>query len=131
MGLQFCGAAAFGIVVGWTTYFILRRAQPKTLSDITTFIGGIGGAAVTTLFDPKGEMFAGYAFGLLIGFIAYYFVFLWLVGKHAIRESLITESPQGPEPDMLTPMSSLDSKEKSINKPEVNWGADRKPQNTK
>jgi hypothetical protein len=30
------GAVAFGIVVGWLTYFILRRAKPTALSDLST-----------------------------------------------------------------------------------------------
>lgn len=72
MPIQSWGAMAFGVVVGWTTYFILRRAQPKALSDITNFILAVGGAAVTTLFDRGGKMFAGYAFGLLIGFTLYF-----------------------------------------------------------
>jgi len=113
--LQFIGALAFGLVVGWTTYFILRRAQPKALSDLTTFIGAIGGAAVTTLFDSKGSTFAGYAIGLALGFLAYYLVFLWIVGVHAIRESLKADGPV-----MLT---DKEKKEAAFN---VSWGAKRK-----
>lgn len=92
MSVQFYGAIAFGAVVGWTTYFILRRAQPKRLGDITAFIGAIGGAAVTALFDSKGEVFSGYAIGLLAGFGAFFIVYFLIIGKAAFRQKLIDDT---------------------------------------
>jgi hypothetical protein len=87
--LQFIGGIGFGLVVGWVTYFILRRAQPKTLSDLSTFIGIVGGGTITALFDPGGYSFAGYSIGLAIGFFAYYIVFMRLTGSHAVGETMI------------------------------------------
>jgi hypothetical protein len=85
------GAAAFGVVIGWTTYFIMRRAQPKALTDLTTILGILGGATILGLFDPKGPMFGGYAIGLLIGFFAYYIQYRRIVGVTAMREALLKE----------------------------------------
>jgi hypothetical protein len=83
------GAGAFGLVVGWTTYFILRRAKPSAISDLATIIGTLGGATVIGIFDPKGPMFASYAFGLAIGFFAYFIIYWKVVGVAAIRETLV------------------------------------------
>ena len=65
------GGIAFGLVVGWVTYGILRRADRKALSDITTVIGALGGAVVTGLFQPGTGAFAGYCIGLAVGFFGY------------------------------------------------------------
>ncbi|HKP04464.1 MAG TPA: hypothetical protein VJU77_14015 [Chthoniobacterales bacterium] len=83
------GALAFGSVIGWTTYFILRRAKPTALSDLTTIIGTLGGATILGLFDAKGPMFGAYSIGLAIGFFGYYLKYSKIVGTTAIRESLI------------------------------------------
>jgi len=85
----FFGAIAFGAVVGWTTYFILRRAKPTAISDLSTIIGTLGGATVIGLFDAKGPLFAGYSLGLAVGFFGYYRTFIKVVGTPAIRESII------------------------------------------
>lgn len=95
--LLFFGGLAFGLVVGWVTYFILRRAQPKALSDLSVLIGAVGGGTITALFDPKGDSFAGYSIGLAVGFFAYYIVFLILTkGAHPIVESLIMKTDEKP-----------------------------------
>jgi len=86
------GAGAFGLVVGWTTYFIMRRAKPSAISDIATIIGTLGGATIIGLFDPKGPLFASYAFGLAIGFFAYFFIYSHIVGISAIRETLVKKA---------------------------------------
>jgi hypothetical protein len=86
---QFIGGLAFGLVIGWVTYFIIRRAQPKVLTDISTLIGIIGGGTITALFDPEKDSFWGYCIGLAIGFFAYYIVYLTIVGKHAVVEALM------------------------------------------
>lgn len=89
------GALCFGIVIGWTTYFIMRRAQPTALTDLSTIIGALGGAAILNLFDSQGPLFAFYAIGLAVGFIAYFLIYLAIVGKSAIRESLIRQQDDG------------------------------------
>lgn len=128
--LHFLGGLAFGAVVGWATYFVLRRAQPKTLSDLSTFIGVLGGGTITALFDPKGVSFAGYAIGLAIGFFVYYVVFLGIVGKHAIRESLVikkgSEKPGGAADMgiMGQPSSRATGVPGEVTE-EVSWGEDR------
>jgi hypothetical protein len=88
---HFIGGLAFGAVIGWMTYFILRRAQPKSLSDLSTIIGILGGATILALFDPEGPAFAGYAIGLAAGFFGYYAVYVRIVGRKAIKESLLKE----------------------------------------
>jgi NhaP-type Na+/H+ or K+/H+ antiporter len=65
------GGVAFGLVIGWVTYGFLRRNDRKTLTDITTIIGAIGGAAVTGIFQPATGAFAGYCVGLALGFFGY------------------------------------------------------------
>jgi len=116
VSIQFWGAMAFGAVIGWTTYFILRRAQPKTLGDITTFIGAIGGAAVTGLFDPKADVFAGYAIGLLVGFALFFIVYLSIIGKKDFKEKLLSDTSGGAMMVMMNQRRELDNLEKSITK---------------
>jgi uncharacterized membrane protein YeaQ/YmgE (transglycosylase-associated protein family) len=89
------GALCFGIVIGWTTYFIMRRAQPTALTDLSTIIGALGGAAILNLFDAHGPLFAFYAIGLAVGFFAYFLIYLAIVGKAAIRGSLIRQQDHG------------------------------------
>lgn len=88
------GAFAFGLVVGWITYFILRRSKPTALSDISTIIGTLGGATILGLFDSKGPLFAGYAIGLAVGFFGYYYKYSKIVGKSAIREALVKKQDE-------------------------------------
>jgi hypothetical protein len=114
--LQFIGGLAFGAVIGWVTYFILRRAQPKALSDISTIIGAVGGATITGLFSKGGAAFAGYCIGLCVGFFVYYIVFMAITGKAAIREALIKHVQGG-----AVPMGGTIPTEEV-----VDWGADKK-----
>jgi len=97
--LLLVGALFFGTVVGWMAYFILRRARPTALSDLSTIIGTLGGATILGLFDPKGPLFGAYAIGLGLGFFAYYRTYKKVVGKAAIRETLIKK--QGEEGTVL------------------------------
>jgi hypothetical protein len=69
--LAIVGALFFGVVVGWVTYGSLRRANRSGLTDITTIIGAIGGAAITKLFPAENGAFGAYCIGLAIGFFAY------------------------------------------------------------
>lgn len=83
MGVEGIGALCFGLVVGWVTYRTLRRKEGMSnLSDISTVIGAVGGAAVTALFK-SGPLFAMYCIGLAIGFFAYFIIGLAVWGKDA------------------------------------------------
>jgi len=68
------GAFCFGLVVGWITYRTLRRTKPTGLSDISTVIGAVGGAAVISLFPKEGGAFSSYCIGLAVGFFGYLIV---------------------------------------------------------
>jgi len=85
VSLGLIGAATFGLVIGWITYRTLaRKAGAVGISDIATVIGAIGGAAVTALFRSE-DLFGGYSVGLVIGFFAYFVVYLLLYGKAATK----------------------------------------------
>lgn len=79
------GALAFGLVIGWFLYLVNRyRRGDVQLGDITTVVGAIGGAAVTSLFPNSGNLFGAYGVGLAIGFFGYFIV---LVGMVAISKN--------------------------------------------
>ena len=65
------GAWCFGAVVGWITSRTLRRTTPSGLSDISTVIGSIAGAAITGIYKPSTNSFGYYCIGLFCGFFAY------------------------------------------------------------
>jgi NhaP-type Na+/H+ or K+/H+ antiporter len=65
------GALCFGIVIGWATYGTLRRSQRTALTDLSTLVGAVGGAAVTTLFPAGNGSFGAYCIGLALGFFYY------------------------------------------------------------
>lgn len=69
--LNLIGAGAFGLLIGWVTSSILRRAKRDGLSDISTVIGAVGGAAILGLFPKENGAFGVYAIGLAIGFWVY------------------------------------------------------------
>ena len=77
MPIDYIGAGAFGLVIGWITYRTLRRSRNAVrLSDIATVTGAVGGGAVVALFRSQ-ELFSAYAIGLAIGFFGYLLV-AWL-----------------------------------------------------
>jgi hypothetical protein len=79
------GALCFGLVVGWITYRTLRRKEALSgLSDISTVIAAIGGAAVTALFKSE-ALFSIYSIGLAIGFFLYFVVSLVVFGKESTK----------------------------------------------
>lgn len=79
------GALCFGLVVGWITYRTLRRKEGSAaLSDISTVIAAIGGAAVTALFKSE-ALFSMYSIGLAVGFFLYIVVNLLLYGKESAK----------------------------------------------
>jgi hypothetical protein len=75
------GAFGFGVVLGWLAYFTNRyRKAEVQFSDLTTFVGVIGGGAITALFgDAKTALFGAYCVGLAAGFFAYFLVLLIMV----------------------------------------------------
>ena len=74
------GALAFGLVIGWFLYLVNRyRRGDVQLGDITTVVGAIGGAAVTSLFPDSGSLFGAYGVGLAIGFFGYFLVLVGMV----------------------------------------------------
>jgi len=77
------GAFAFGVVLGWFTYFTNRyRKGEVQFTDLATLLGVIGGGAVTALFgDAKTTLFGAYGLGLAAGFFAYFVTLLVLVRK--------------------------------------------------
>ncbi|GAP53673.1 hypothetical protein AHiyo6_02380 [Arthrobacter sp. Hiyo6] len=71
MYVEYVGAVAFGLVIGWVTYRTLRRTKEAvSLSNIASVIAAVGGAAVTTLF-ATGDTFGWYSIGLAVGFFGY------------------------------------------------------------
>jgi uncharacterized membrane protein YeaQ/YmgE (transglycosylase-associated protein family) len=81
--VQEWGALAFGLVVGWITYFVNRhRSGAVTLGDIAAIVGAVGGAAVLSLFPAGSDLFGAYGLGLAIGFFGYFAVLVVLVRKN-------------------------------------------------
>lgn len=79
--IQLLGAGGFGALIGWYVYYVNRyRTGDVQLSDLTTVIGVIGGGAVLALFPARTDLFGAYGIGLFIGFFAYFFTLLILVG---------------------------------------------------
>ena len=74
------GALAFGLVIGWFLYLVNRyRRGDVQLGDITTVVGAIGGAAVTSLFPNSGDLFGAYGVGLAAGFFGYFIILVAMV----------------------------------------------------
>lgn len=81
--MQEWGAFAFGLVVGWLTYFVNRhRSGEVTLGDIASIVGAVGGAAVLALFPAGSDLLGAYGIGLAIGFFGYLAVLVVLVRKN-------------------------------------------------
>ena len=80
--MQLFGAFAFGLVLGWFAYFTNRyRSAAVQLGDLTSVVGILGGGAVLSLFPSGTDLFGSYAIGLCLGFFAYFFTLIILVGK--------------------------------------------------
>jgi len=73
------GAFAFGLVIGWFTYFVNRYRSEVVLGDVASIIGAVGGGAVLALFPTGSAMFGAYGVGLAVGFFGYFVVLLVLV----------------------------------------------------
>ncbi len=63
------GALLFGIAVGWIIYRTLRHREKAAAADVASVLGGIGGAAVSTLL--RAGLFGWYSVGLFSGFFLY------------------------------------------------------------
>jgi hypothetical protein len=81
------GSIGFGLVIGWITYYTMRKnTQPRTLADITVIISALVGPAVLAVFPApvegtKQTMFGYYGIGLALGFFLYYVLFVVLLWK--------------------------------------------------
>lgn len=81
MTLEQAGGLGFGLVIGWFLYFVNRyRRSEASFTDITTVLGAVGGAAVTSLFPGSTALFGAYGVGLAIGFFSYFLVLILMVG---------------------------------------------------
>jgi len=70
--LQGLGAFGFGAIIGWYVYYVNRyRRGEVQLSDLTTLVGVIGGAAITQIYGKDPVLFGAYGIGLFIGFFGY------------------------------------------------------------
>jgi hypothetical protein len=84
------GSIGFGMVIGWVTYYTMRKnTKERTLADITVIISALIGPAVLAVFPSpatdKTTMFGYYGIGLAIGFFLYYIVYVLLLWKAPIR----------------------------------------------
>jgi uncharacterized membrane protein YeaQ/YmgE (transglycosylase-associated protein family) len=77
------GAAGFGCIIGWLVYYINRnRRADVQFSDLTTVVGIVGGAGVTSLFGGTDKaLFGSYGMGLFVGFFGYFLALIVLVRK--------------------------------------------------
>jgi len=81
------GSIGFGAVIGWVTYYTMRKnTKERTLADITTIIATLVGPAVMAVFPApvegtKQTMFGYYGIGLAVGFFMYYIIFMLLLWK--------------------------------------------------
>jgi hypothetical protein len=71
MTIEFWGALAFGVVIGWVSYRTLRRTKATGIGDIASVIGAVGGGAITALFPAGSGAFGAYGIGLALGFFFY------------------------------------------------------------
>ncbi|MEI8407704.1 MULTISPECIES: hypothetical protein [unclassified Kribbella] len=93
MSIAGVGALCFGLVVGWITYrTLIRRSDRAALSDISTVIAAVGGAAVTGLFKDK-TLFGWYSIGLAAGFVVYFALFWIINGKDEVGEVMGGKKP--------------------------------------
>ena len=92
--IEAIGAACFGTVLGWFTYFTLRYKKEHAISDLSAVIAALGGAGVLKLFATGSEVFAFYEMGLAVGFFGYVIILL-IIGarsKKGVLEHLVDGS---------------------------------------
>lgn len=82
---ELLGAGAFGFVLGWNLYFINRyRTDEVALTNLSSLVSVLGGAAVLALFPAGSALFGAYGVGLLVGFLSYLAVLALLVGRSKV-----------------------------------------------
>lgn len=97
------GSICFGAVIGWITYYTMRKnTQPRVLSDITVIIAALAGPAILAVFPAptaanKQTMFGYYGIGLAAGFFIYYLLFVLLLWR-APRRLLVAMGLVPPRP---------------------------------
>jgi TRAP-type C4-dicarboxylate transport system permease small subunit len=84
------GSIGFGMVIGWVTYYTMRKnTKERTLADITVIISALIGPAVLAVFPAPAEgkptMFGYYGIGLALGFFLYYIIFVLILWKAPAR----------------------------------------------
>jgi hypothetical protein len=76
------GALAFGLVIGWFTYFVNRyRTGAISITDVASIVGALGGGAILGLFPAKSALFGAYGLGLAIGFFGYFLLLVIMVWR--------------------------------------------------
>jgi Ca2+/H+ antiporter len=94
------GSIGFGMVIGWITYYTMRKnTKERTLADLTVIITALIGPAVMAVFpapvaETKQTMFGYYGIGLAIGFFLYYVIFvlfLWKAPKKLLDSMFATQ----------------------------------------
>jgi hypothetical protein len=116
------GSLCFGAVIGWITYYTMRKnTKPRTLSDLTVIVAALVGPGILTVFPApvagtRQTMFGYYGIGLASGFFLYYLLFLFLVWVAPARVLLsmgLVQSgevePGAPSSDGETPMVRPDT----------------------
>ncbi|MGW2650155.1 hypothetical protein ACWC2T_35955 [Streptomyces sp. NPDC001393] len=93
--LSLVGAGCFGLVVGWIAYRTLRRSEGSRISDLVTVVAALGGGVVINARFPDPDLFACYAFGLVVGFFGYLIVAGLL--NHAERRRRAAQAAPRPE----------------------------------
>jgi hypothetical protein len=78
------GSLCFGAVIGWITYYTMRKnTKPRTLADLTVIVAALVGPGILTVFPApvvgtRETMFGYYGIGLAFGFFLYYVLFVVL-----------------------------------------------------
>jgi glycopeptide antibiotics resistance protein len=96
------GSACLGAVIGWITYYTMRKnTKQRTLADITVIISALIGPTVVAVFPApvegiKQTMFGYYGIGLAVGFFMYYIIFvllLWKAPKKLLASMTLVPAP--------------------------------------
>ena len=78
--IQLMGAAGFGAIIGWYTYYVNRyRASEVQLGDVVTLVGVLGSGTVLAIYPARTDLFGAYGIGLFCGFFGYLGLLVLLV----------------------------------------------------
>ena len=92
---EFCGALAFGSVIGWTGHFVLQRTKKISIGSIGSFAAAIGGGGLLRAFGSDYPSFAVYGVGLALAFFARAFL-----TQEAILSKIIGDAAGGSENEL-------------------------------